>query len=212
MKGCRVLFPVIAVVMATALSGCSGLFQKDTPADQAYMLRAAPAPAAATSPANRAASLRIGRTLTAPGLEGDRILLLRGDYRVDYYAGSRWIAAVPQMVEDLAAETLRRSGFWSSVHDSQGAFPTEYFLQLDIRRFEADYTEGADPKIHVVLGCTLGRRTERDVLTNFVAEGSAPAAANRMSAVVAAFEEATQAALAAVVERSSQAVSASGAK
>ena len=83
------------------------------------------------------------------------------------------------MVEDLAAETLRGSGAWSSVHDSQGAFPTDYFLQLDIRRFEADYTEGGDPKVHVVLDCTLGRRTDRELLDEFHRRRQRAAGANR---------------------------------
>ena len=109
--------------------------------------------------------------MSAPGLDADRILLVRDDHRMDYYAGSRWVAPIPQMVEDLAAETLRNSGVWSSVHDSQGAFPTDYFLQLDIRRFEADYTESVEPTVHVVLDCTLGRRTDRELLSEFRREG-----------------------------------------
>jgi ABC-type uncharacterized transport system auxiliary subunit len=114
------------------------------------------------------------------------------------------------MVEDLAAEALRGSGAWSSVHDSRGAFSADYFLQLDIRRFEADYTEGADPRVHIVLGCSLGRRTDRELLANFVAEGHASARANRLSEVVAAFESAARTALATMAERSRQALSESG--
>ncbi len=207
MKAARSVSILAIAVTSLAASGCSGLLQKDAPADQTYVLRAAAVPAAAAAaPAGKSPSLRIGRTLAAPGLDGDRIVLVRSDHRVDYYAGSRWIATVPQMVEDLATETLRNSGAWSSVHDSQGAFPTDYFLQLDIRRFDADYTEGESPKVHVVLDCTLGRRSDRERLTHFVAAGSASADANRMGSVVAAFESATQAALATIAERSAQAI------
>jgi len=191
-------------------SGCSSLLHSNAAPDQTYLLRAAPAPATAATPG--APSLRIGRTLTAPGLDADRIVLVRSDHRMDYYASSRWAAPIPQMLEDMAAETMRTSGAWSSVHDSQGAFPTDYFLQIDIRRFEADYTEGADPKVHVVLNCTLGRRTDRELLTSFVAEGSAAADANRLSSVVAAFESATQAALASIAEHGKQALSAAESK
>jgi cholesterol transport system auxiliary component len=187
------------------LSGCSGLLHTDTPADQAYFLRAAHW-AEALMPPTGAPSLRIGRTLTSPGLDGDRIMLVRSDHRMDYYAGSRWVAPIPQMIEDLTAETLRQSGAWSSVYDSQGVFSTDYYLQLDIRRFEADYTAGDAPTVHVVFGCAVGKRSERELLASFIAEARVAADANRLNSVVAAFESATQTALATIAQRSSQAL------
>jgi cholesterol transport system auxiliary component len=114
---------------------------------------------------------------------------------MDYFAASRWPAPLPEVVEALAVETLRNSGVWSAVHDSWGAFPTDYFLQIDIRRFEADYTAGAVPTVHVALGCTLGRRVEQEAAESFVAEGSATATTNRLGAVIEAFESAVQSAL-----------------
>jgi cholesterol transport system auxiliary component len=200
----------VGVVMLGLSSGCSNLLHSKAPPIQAYLLRATAATNSA-APALNAPSLRIGRTLTAPGLDGDSIVLVNSEHRLDFFASSRWVAPIPQMIEDLAAETLRNSGAWSSVHDSQGAFPTEYFLQIDIRRFEADYTEGSSPKVHVVLNCTLGRRTDRELLSSFVAAASASADANRLSSVVAAFESATQTALAQIAERGKQALAANAA-
>jgi len=193
------------VVMAAMAAGCSGLFHSDRQADQAYLLRVAPAKDA-PAPLPGAPSLRIGRTLTSPGLDGDRIMVVNSDHRLDYYAGSRWVAPIPQMIEDLAAETLRNSGAWSSVYDSQGVFSTDYYLQLDIRRFEADYTEGTPPKVHVVFGCAIGHRSERTVLASFVAEATVAAGSNRVSSVIEAFESATQTALATIAERGRQAL------
>jgi cholesterol transport system auxiliary component len=198
-------FRLLALAAVGATAGCGGLLQSNATPDQTYLLRAA-VPANASAPALSAPSLRIGRTLTAPGLDSDRIVLVRSDHRVDYYASSRWADSIPQMMEDLAADTLRGSGAWSSVHDSRGAFGAEYYLQIDIRRFEADYTQGAAPIIHVVLNCALGRRTERDLLASFSAEGTANASENRLSSVVAAFESATQTALATVAERAKEAL------
>jgi cholesterol transport system auxiliary component len=195
---------ILGIVLTA--SGCTGLLQREAVPEQTYLLRAASAsapPGSASSDAN-SPSLRIGRTLTAPGLENDRIMLVRSDHRVDFYVGSRWLAAVPQMIEDLATETLRGSGAWASVHDSQGAFPTDYFLQLDIRRFEADYTESTNPRVRVVLECTLGRRMDRERVSHFVAQATVAADENRMSSVVAAFESATQQSLAVISERAAE--------
>jgi ABC-type uncharacterized transport system auxiliary subunit len=47
----------------------------------------------------------------------------------------------------------------------------------------------------VVLDCIVGRREGREVVRSFLAEATVPAAANKLSAVVAAFETATNTAL-----------------
>jgi ABC-type uncharacterized transport system auxiliary subunit len=107
----------------------------------------------------------------------------------------------------MTVDTLNSSGQWAAVQDSASAFPSDYLLQMVVRRFEADYTGGgAAPEVHVVLDCTVGKRAGREIVASFIAEGSATAGANRLSEVVAAFEDASNKALAAVSEHSSLAV------
>jgi cholesterol transport system auxiliary component len=114
---------------------------------------------------------------------------------------------LPDVVETLAIDTLRASGSWAAVHDAPSPFVSEYLLQINIRRFEADYTGGGEaPTVYVTLDCTLARRTGRELLTSFAVNGVAEAEANRMSSVVAAFEKAANMALASMAERSSAAV------
>ena len=60
--------------------------------------------------------------------------------------------------------------------------------------------------VHVVLDCTIGRGEGREVVATFSAAGSAPAAANRLSEVVAAFEQASGSALEALAQQAAQAV------
>jgi cholesterol transport system auxiliary component len=198
----------LGVLLALALSGCS-ILHSNAPPEQAYYLRAAapPAAAAAVTPAS-AMSLRIGLPNMGPGLETPRIMLLQADHRMNFYTGSRWPAPPADVIESLAVQTLRASGSWSSVEDSTSPFPSHYLLQIGVPHFEADYTAGDPPTVHVVFDCILGRRDGRDVIATFSASGSAPAAANRMSEVVAAFQQATDAALAALSQQALQAVSA----
>jgi cholesterol transport system auxiliary component len=189
-----------------ALAGCAGLLHSSAPPEQVYYLRA-PEAAAAAAPASRSASLRVGHVSAAPGLDSPRIMLVRADQRMDFYAGSRWAAPAPEVIEALAVQTLRGSGAWSSVEDSTSPFPSDYVLQVQVRRFEADYAEaGAAPVVQVSFDCILGRREGRDVVATFIATGSAPAAANRLGAVVAAFEQASSSALNALAQQSEQAV------
>jgi cholesterol transport system auxiliary component len=203
------------------LAGCSGLFQSKAKPEQVYFLRApavatyAPAApsadSAAAAPAATAApmpaSLRVTRPLASPGLDTARIMLVQTDHRMNFFSGSRWPAPVTHLVEALAVETLRATGAWTSVEDSASPFPSDYLLQIHVRRFEADYTEGSGaPVVHVVLDSVVGRRQGREVLATFTASGSATAVANRQAEVVAAFEQASGTALQSLSQQAERAV------
>jgi cholesterol transport system auxiliary component len=200
------LVGMVALVGIMAIAGCSGLFHSSAPVTQVYILRATVHPQAQLT-AHESASIRVTRPLASPGLDTDHLILMQSDRRMNYYIGSRWPTNLPQMIEEMTVDTLSSSGQWAAVQDSASAFPSDYLLQMVVRRFEADYTErDAAPEVHVVLDCTVGKRAGREIVASFIAEGSATAGANRLSEVVAAFEDASNKALAAVSEHSALAV------
>jgi cholesterol transport system auxiliary component len=220
----RAAWPLRTVpLLCLCVSGCTGLFHSTAKPEQTYYLRApsearsatpvnsaaasSEAPATSAAPAPPAAmSLRVGRPLAAPGLDTPHIMLLQADHRMNFFTGSRWPAPTPDVVEALVAETLRASGTWASIEYASSPFPSEYLLQLTVRRFEADYTEGGSaPVVYVVFDCALGRREGREVIATFTASGTTPAAANRLADVVAAFEQATDTALSTLAQRVTQA-------
>ena len=193
-----------SIVVACAVAGCSGGLHSDAPATQVYVLRAAPHSPPAAKPAT--ASLHLNRPMAAPGLESDHIVLVQPDHKMSYYIASRWPGDLPSVIESLTVDTLRTTGDWTSVQDSGSAFSSDYMLQIVIRRFEADYSAGSVPEVHVVLDCIVGRRAGREVIGSFIAEASATASANRLGAVVGAFEEAANHALADIATRTAQAI------
>ena len=100
---------------------------------------------------------------------------------MNFYRGSRGPGPITDVLGALAVDTLRASGAWTSVADAVSPFPSDYLLQIAVRRFEADYTAGgAAPEVHVRLDCTIGRREGREVVATFVASGSAPISTRRM--------------------------------
>ncbi len=211
----RVLGFLTCTGLLVGLSGCTGLFHSTARPEQVYFLRADTTPGAGTAQARPAltASIRVARPTPAPGLDSSHIVLLESDRRMSYYMASRWPAPVPEMVEELAVQTLSASASWSAVQGSGSQFPTDYILQIRIRDFEADYGQTAGtgsnavaPEVHVALECTLGRRSGRDVIATFLVEGLAKADSNRLAQVVAAFEQATSAALASMATRTVEAV------
>jgi ABC-type uncharacterized transport system auxiliary subunit len=198
--------PLLCTILT---GGCSGLFHSTAHPEQTYYLRAPAAAAGNDAPATAAvaASLRIGHPVAAPGLDSSHIMLVQADHRMNFYIGSRWPAPVADVLEALAVETLRASGAWTSVEDSTSPFPSDYVLQIAVRRFESDYTAGgAVPEVHVTLDCIIGTRAGREVVATFAVSGAALATANRLSDVVSAFEQATGAALGALSQQAAQAV------
>ena len=209
-------------LLCVCLAGCSGLFKSTAPPEQIYFLRAPSAAGTSTRAAGSTtaagstsaaegtatgASVRVGRPVAGPGLDTPRIMLVQADHRMNFFADSRWPAATPDLIGALTVQTLRGSGVWPSVEDTSSPFPSNYLLQIAVRRFEADYAAGTEaPEVHVVLDCIVGRREGREVIATFVASGSAQAAANRLGEVVSAFEQATGLALQTLSQQTAQAV------
>jgi cholesterol transport system auxiliary component len=192
------------ILLGLAAGGCSSLLRSDAPAVQVYTLQAA-APSGGTADPHPAvaASLRVAHPLAAPGLGTAQIVLLQPAHRMSVYAASAWAADAPALIESLATQTLRGADEWSSVTDAESPFPSDYLLQISIRRFDADYSAGTEaaPTVHVTLDCTLGAEEGRAVVASFVAAGSAAAGANKLSEVVAAFQQATDQALASLSQQ-----------
>ncbi|HEY4873758.1 MAG TPA: ABC-type transport auxiliary lipoprotein family protein [Steroidobacteraceae bacterium] len=183
----------LATAILLLAAACS--LRSNAPASQTYILRAhAPEKPAAARPAT--ASLQVSLPIPAPGLYSERIVLVQPDHRMSHFAASQWAAELPHLVEALAIERLRATGDWTAVTDSESAFASDYFLQISIRRFEAEYTStAAPPTAQVAFDCAIGRRADRTLLASFTAQGAATASANRVGAVVAAFDEAANTAL-----------------
>jgi ABC-type uncharacterized transport system auxiliary subunit len=186
--------PLLCV--SVLVSGCGGFFESRLASPQTYLLRVPERTTSPAAPASKGA-LRIQRPEAGPGLDSEMIALLRSDRRFDFYAATRWAAPAPDLVESLIVDHLRGSGLFAAVFDDSGPYAPHYNLRCTLSRFEADYTAGGNaPTVHTTLDCTLGRHRDRFLLGNFTARGSAMASADRMNAVVAAFESATGAALA----------------
>jgi cholesterol transport system auxiliary component len=205
-------WPLALGLLLGVLGGCSGLLQSNAKPEQTYYLRAPAVPAGAVAGNDSAAgaSLRVARPLADPGLDTSHIMLLQNDHRMSFYTGARWPGTMPDLVASLAVQTLRASGSWAAVEDAASPFPSDYLLQITVRRFDADYSDAtgsaAAPAVQVVFDCSIGRREAGEVLSTFVVAGSATAAANRLGEVVAAFEQATDTALQQLAQQAHAAV------
>jgi ABC-type uncharacterized transport system auxiliary subunit len=174
---------------ALAIYGCGGgLFQSHEVAPNVYQLRA---PAVAAAPARVAATLVVARPRARPGLESDRLVVTLPDRRIDVYAGSRWSAPLPDLVESLLLDGLRSSGGWQAVVSERSEFPGRYLLQTEIREFAADYATGrGPPTVRVTLLGEFGSRAGQRFGASVEGHAEVTAGADRQREVVAAFEAA----------------------
>lgn len=207
----RLRWSLVPILFSVA--GCTGLLHSTAPALQLYMLQApggtgadaGAAPASQPGAIGARPTLRVARPLTAPGLNTDRIALLRPGSRLDYYAGSRWSAPLADVVFDLQLSVLRADPAWSAVVDERSTFNADYLLQTSIDRFAAEYaSQAGPPQVTVALQCLLIRRSDGALLGSFAVAASQPARENHMASVIEAFSAAADRALVAAATQSGQ--------
>ena len=176
---------VLAAAMALA-AGCFGGLKDEVPAPLIYRVEAPKLAPGAALPAD----LMIAIERSAPGLDGSGIAVRWPGNRLDYVAAARWADNLPELLQSALIESFQDSGRLRSVQGDIGRFRATHSLVIDVRRFEADYTGGGLPVAEVSFAATLGRTSDRRVLTSFTVSAGEAAAANRQSSVVAALNAA----------------------
>jgi cholesterol transport system auxiliary component len=189
----------LALVFAVIVcAGCMGsLLESDVEAPAVYRLTGVPL---ADRGARSSFALAVARPRAAPSLDTDRIAVVQPDSRFDYIAGVRWSEPAPQMVQQLLVRALVDDGRFDAVVASPSRVPADLVLDVELRRFEAVYEQGAGPPSVVVeMQVTLVNTLASRRLGSFIATATAAADANRQAGVLAAFERATAEAIAGVV-------------
>jgi cholesterol transport system auxiliary component len=199
------------VAMAVLVgSGCTGsLLDTKIPAPTVYVLHAAPAAPVASdatqSPLD--VDLAVTQPTATPGLDTERIALLRDVRQLDFYAESQWGAALPAVTQALVVGTLQNQRLFRSVATEQARAASQYLLDLEVRDFQAEYRGIASPPtVRVTFHGTLIRIKDRKLLAVLPASVAVQAERNRMSDVVAAFESAAQQAALSLGQQAARAI------
>lgn len=178
----------VTLAGALLLTACSGLLQNHVPEPDVYRLTPT---ALRAAPATHDVVLLVARPSARAGLDSDHLVVTLADRRSDVYAGARWEAPVPRMVEGLLVEALRSTATARAVVSEHSAFRGRYLLQTEVTEFTADYSSGAGaPTVRVAVRGELGIPSEHRLLATVHGTGSAVAAADRRRDVVAAYQAA----------------------
>jgi cholesterol transport system auxiliary component len=179
------------------LTACAGsLFKNKTAPPTMYQL-SAPAPSAA-EPASAAvpAELAVLKLRVRAGLDTDRIAALYPDRRLDYFADVRWSGPLDEVLQDLAVQAFHANPGLRNVSADTSVFASTYWLELEVADFQAEYSANlAAPTVHVHFLARVGSSADRHVLGRFEPDIRVPAADNRMTAIVDAYNRAADQAL-----------------
>jgi ABC-type uncharacterized transport system auxiliary subunit len=76
------------------------------------------------------------------------------------------------------------------VQTDASPFDADFMLQVEVRQFAIAYDAAGNASAQVLLTSSLGRRTDRATLRTITTGQTVKAGANRMSAVIEAFNQA----------------------
>lgn len=197
---------VIALLSAASLSACtSSLLDTELPPSVIYVIAPAPAPSSPTTN-TIPVDLSIGRPDAAPGLDTNRIAVLKGR-QLDYYRAARWGASTTEVVQTFLVDSLEDQRFFRSVTAEQARVAGDYVLDIEVRDFQAEYSnDNAAPSVRVKLVGRLIRIADRELVASLPAEAQTTASADRMHAVAAAFETSAQQAAIELAQKTAAAV------
>ena len=183
-------FRLVAFAGALALGGC-GLLGGGKPAN---LYRFGGAETAAAAPASAARTLALSNLTFAEESEGDRILTVTGG-EAAYIKQSRWVAPARDLFTAAAERAFDRAGVRLALRGQP--FNTDAGLILEVPTFEARYENGAKaaPVILVEVRASIVAGTEKRLVDETSFTARQPAAENRVSAIVEAFDTATRQAL-----------------
>jgi cholesterol transport system auxiliary component len=189
------VFRVLAAgALACLLGGCTGsLLTTKLPVVDTYVLRPAAAGKQAQAALANTVDLAVSEGVAAPGLNTERIAVVHAERRLDYYINVQWGAPVPQVAQSLLVGSLQNQNWFRSVSTEQARVNSNYWLNLEVRDFQAEYTDSnAAPAARVTLVGSLLRISDRKLLAVLPVTVTVTAGANRLAEVVAAFESAAQ--------------------
>lgn len=184
-----------------ALCACGSLLESKAAPQSLYLL------SMAGKPTSDAPALPMDLVVLKPrvrvGLDTDRIALLYPDRRLDYFANVRWSGPLDEVMQELALQEFRALAGLHNVSSDASVFASTYWLEIEVADFQAEYASaGSIPSVHVHLLARIGSSTDRRALASFEADAHEPASDNRLSAIVEAYNHASDAALASIVTSS----------
>jgi cholesterol transport system auxiliary component len=142
--------------------------------------------------------LAIEHPIASGPIAGAQIAVHDSDGAYSVLRGARWSERAPDLVQSALLRSFEDSGRIRGVVRSESGVRADYYLLVELRAFEADYTRGDPPEATVVLHAKLVRTVGMDVVDAHLFSEREPAKGGDAAAIVAAFDRAAARAIPAV--------------
>ena len=178
----------LAAAAALSLSGCALLSSPDP----VQLYRFGDAAGAVATPATSPVQVKL-RALEMPqAAQGDRLLGVTGS-QAAYIAGARWVSPALMLYSDALEASFASQARSVRLIGRSELTPTTRLLDVDVRAFETRYDyAGAAPTVLITVRARLLRFPERTVVSERTFTVSQPAAENRITTIVDAYDMATR--------------------
>jgi len=91
-------------------------------------------------------------------------------------------------LQEALLHVLEDSGRLQVAHQDSG-FSADWLLVMDIRRFEADYSQGSVPSIEIVVSAKLIHRKDKRIMASHLMSHVEPTQTSSTDAIISAFGE-----------------------
>lgn len=167
-----------AVAAAFLLAGCALVGGEKEP-----VAIYAPVPRVAANPEWPVAQWQLGIPKVHAGgmLESRRIAVRPVPGELQVYKGALWASEPAEQLRDVVLRSLEDSDKIAAVARQESGIASDYRLEMDLRRYEADYGGAAVPaaliEVHAKLVRSIGREVvaERTFRESIPAQGTDPA-------------------------------------
>ena len=190
MKHPRILSPAVALAAAIALGACSLVGGSREPAT-IYAPQVQPAP----DPAWPALDwqLSISRPEASRMVGATRIAVRPEPGELQVYKGALWAKAPDEQLQDALLREFEASGKLRAVARQGSGMAADHRLELDLRRYEADYAGNAVPAATIEVGAMLLDTEGRGAIASRSFTQAVPAGGTDTAQVARAFGQALQA-------------------
>lgn len=177
----------VMLAAATLLAGCSILGGSREP-----VTIYAPDPRIPADPAWPEATwqLSIGRPEAARMVDSPRIAVRPSPGELQVYKGAIWAKTPSEQLQDTVLRALEDSRKIAAVARQGSGIAVDYKLEMDLRRYEADYAGNAVPAATIEVNAKLLRSIDQDVVASRTFLQAVPAAGTDTALVAQAFEQA----------------------
>ena len=178
------LIPALATLL---LAGCSLVGGEKQP-----VAIYAPVPAVAADPAWPAVDwqLEIAKPHASGMIESRRIAVRPVPAELQVYKGAMWASEPAEQLRDAVLRTLEESGRIGAVARQESGIAADYRLEMDVRRYEADYNGAPVPAALVEVHARLVREIGREVVAEKTFRQSTPSQGTDTAQVAQAFGDA----------------------